>query len=307
MWKTVVASLLVSFALGLVSAGAQTTFFDWDGDPLPKVQLKTVAYRGWLPPGDTSINGVLVLIPGRHGDGRGMAGDARWQKLATDVRFAILACQFANGEPFPYQGDTDGEVSDSINKALEELAKQSSHPELEKAPLAFWGISAGSNVSARYSSRFPRRVVAFASSTGTSGPGSDLDREKEEVPMCFAIGKNDKPDWVKYSVDSVNAGIKKHAPWTLALHPSAGHGTGKSLDLIIPWLTAVIKERLDIREDGGAAERQKPERIDLQKGWLGNRDTYEIAAYSDYHDSKRDAIWLPNETVAKAWQDYLRN
>jgi len=32
----------------------------------------------------------------------GMADDARWRKLAADLDFAILACQFSNGEPFPY-------------------------------------------------------------------------------------------------------------------------------------------------------------------------------------------------------------
>ena len=41
-------------------------------------------------------------FPGDMATLGGMADDARWRKLAADLDFAILACQFSNGEPFPY-------------------------------------------------------------------------------------------------------------------------------------------------------------------------------------------------------------
>src|SRR5207244_4065382 len=98
-----------------------------------------------------------------HGDGRGMATDPKWQALAADLKFAILACQFSGGDTGLYQDDANGEVAKSINEAVKRLAKEASQPALEKAPLAFWGHSAGSNVASRYIKFYPDRVVAFAS------------------------------------------------------------------------------------------------------------------------------------------------
>lgn len=160
-------SLLTGLLCTCVPALAAT--YDWTAKPLKEVKLETVAFRGWTPEISEPLEGTLVLIPGRHGDGRGMADNARWQALATELKFAILACQFTNGDPGLYQGDDRGEVAEAINEAVEHLAKESNQAALAKGPLAFWGTSAGSNVSSRYCKHFPDRVAAFASSKGTWG------------------------------------------------------------------------------------------------------------------------------------------
>ena len=313
-------AILSTVCCGKVSAATH----DWAADPLKGVQINTVAFRGWIPDSSKPLSGVLVLIPGRHGDGRGMADDARWQKLATDIDFAILACQFSNGEPFPYQNDAHGEVAKCINSAVEHLSELSSKAELKKTPLAFWGVSAGSNVSSRYCVFFPDRVAAFASSTGTCGPGGEISAKTLAIPMLFAIGGKDKPDWVKSSVVNAERGQGK-APWTVALQKIQGHGVGKSMDVIVPFLVATVKQRL-----GGASPSSSPsifkselptigtssysaastqktlKKLNIQSGWLGNPDTYDVSAYAEYKGNKAKAIWLPDEPTALAWQVYLR-
>ena len=46
-------------------------------------------------------------------------------------------------------------------------------------------------------------------------------------------------------------------------------------------------------------------KIDLQAGWLGDPETYEVASYSNFKGNKAKAIWLPDEATANAWREYL--
>ncbi len=315
-------AILTLLFCGLANAAT----YDWAAEPLKGVQINTVAFRGWTPETDKPLSGVLVLIPGRHGDGRGMADDARWQQLARDLDFAIMACQFTDGEPFPYQTDARGEVAGCINSAVEQLSELSGKAELKKAPLAFWGMSAGSNVSSRYCVFFPERVAAFASSSGTGGPGSETSAKFMEIPMFFAIGAADKPEWVKASVENAERGQGK-APWTVALHKTQGHSIGKSMDVIVPFMLSTVKQRLGVAapaqstssifkselpkigssSQAAATAPKALKKISLSGGWLGNPATYDVAAYASYKGSKSQAVWLPDEPTALAWQTYLRS
>lgn len=296
--------------MGWVAASpvwAQKTV-DLETGALPAVKLETVNYRFWIPEDDGPLNGVLVLIPGRHGDGRGMAEQASWQEVAKDVRFAILACQFTGGDPGEYQHDAGGDLCKAINAAVEKLGEENGHPELKEAPLAFWGTSAGSNVSSVYCTNFPERVAAFASSKGTWGPGGS-SKDKEEIPMLFAIGKRDKGEWVEASLKSVEAGRDGKAPWTLALHPTEGHSVGESLSVVYPFLKAAIRLRLGLAPDApvsGGAAKAKLEKVDVKDGWLGDAETQEVTAYDAFPGKKKEAVWLPDEATAKAWQAYLK-
>ena len=323
--KAICSGLFLALLSTVVCGKAVAATQDWAAEPLKEVQINTVAFRGWIPETTKPLSGVLVLIPGRHGDGRGMAGDPRWQKLAGDLDFAILACQFSDGDRGLYQNDAHGEVAKCINAAVDHLGELASKPELKKAPLAFWGVSAGSNVSSRYCVFFPDRVAAFASSTGTCGPGGEITPKTMDIPMLFAIGGTDKPEWVKDSLANAERGQAK-APWTIALQKTAGHGVGKSMDVVVPFLLATVKQRLGVATPSQtpksifkselpnigssshpAADTQKPlKKLSLPSGWLGNPDTYDVAACADYKGPKSKAVWLPDEPTALAWQSYLR-
>jgi len=300
-------------------------FHEWTAEPLKGVQIKTVAFKAWIPVRTEPLRGTLLLIPGRHGDGRNLAADRKWQELASSVGFALVGCQFADGEPFPYQNEVQGEVARAISSAVSHLAQQSKHPELENAPLALWGTSAGANVAVNYASVFPARVAAIATSKGTSGARTELPPGKDDIPMFFAIGERDKAEWVADSLKNIEAGLKKRAPWTVAVSKKEGHEVGKSLDVARPFLRAAIEQRLQApkaaagatsifkttpRPIGGSSTRAvtpaKLGKIDPRSGWLGDPDTYEVAPASTFKRGKAEAVWLPDESTAKAWQAYLR-
>jgi len=46
--------------------------------------------------------------------------------------------------------------------------------------------------------------------------------------------------------------------------------------------------------------------LDPKDGWLGDPATMEVGSYADYPGKKKDAIWIPGEPTARAWQAYLR-
>jgi dienelactone hydrolase len=304
--------------LGIWLAPAEAQLHEWTAPELTGVKLKTVAYKGWTPAQAEPLRGTLVLIPGRHGDGRNMAADPKWQELATSTGFAVIGCQFANGEPYLYQHEVEGEMAKAITTAVSKLAELSKHPELEKAPLAFWGTSAGANVSVNFATAVPARVIAIATSKGTSGPKAELPAGKADIPMLFAIGEKDKPEWVAESKQNIEAGLKKRAPWTIAPNKSEGHELGRSLELVRPFLKAAIEQRLQGPQTGGSTPRPvssggrgastlvKLNKIDPRQGWLGDLETLEVAQATTFKGNKKKAVWLPDETTAKAWQTYLR-
>src|SRR5258706_16182401 len=107
MQKACLGLLIGVFGFWVASARAQ--FQEWTADPLPAVQIKTVAYKGWVPVRTEPLRGTLILVPGKLGDGRGMAADPKWQELATSVGFAVLACQFTDGDGALHQFDANND------------------------------------------------------------------------------------------------------------------------------------------------------------------------------------------------------
>ena len=58
------------------------------------------AFRMWIPEDLGSMQGILIIMPGYEGDGRGAVADSFWQSVARKFQFALLGCYFTN-----YPGD----------------------------------------------------------------------------------------------------------------------------------------------------------------------------------------------------------
>ena len=286
---------VIALLLSLAAASAQTT--DWDAGPNISPSLDAAQFRWWAPADAKTIRGVLVVIPGRNGDARDAVNDPEWQALATKQGLAIIGCRLfkPDGE---YQGDPDGVTTKTIERAVAELGKANGHPEAAKAPLAFWGHSAGSNTSERFAYRNPHRTIAVVCIKGPCGPG-DATPSKCDVPILCCIGKNDKPDWVETACKSYEEGKQNRALWTLAFHPAEGHEAGATKPLAIAFLDEVITARL------GPPPGSSLKKLAASDGWLGDPLTLEASAYSNFQGRKREATWLPGPATAAAWKTYL--
>jgi pimeloyl-ACP methyl ester carboxylesterase len=265
---------------------------DWDAGDNPTPHLEKAAFRWWAPADTKTIRGILFVIPGRNGDGRSAVNDPDWQALATKQSFALIACHLFKTDP-TYQSDPDGSTAKLINKAAAELAT---------APLAFWGHSAGSNTAERYAFAHPRRTLAIVSIKGTWGPG-DATPAKCDVPILCCIGKTDKPEWVETAMKNYEAGKQGRAVWTLAFHPTEGHGAGATKPLAVAFLDDVITARLG--PPSAFASSSGPKKLSATSGWLGDPATGEVAPATTFAGKKRDATWLPGEATATAWKTYL--
>jgi len=299
---------LCGFMSGLAAEQLVENPAEWDAGPVVGAALDKAQFRWWAPAGAQKLTGVIVLIPGRNGDGRALADDPAWQQIATSLNVGLMGC-FLYGEKdfFKYQSDPTGDVAKTINDAVEKLALQNGFKDMKRTPLVFWGHSAGACVNEVYASRFPERVAAVINLKGPRGAGS-LVSGKEDVPFLIIVGKNDKPDWVKSAVDSFDAAQRKNSSWTLAVQPSEGHEQGNSLDLIRAYLQAVIPLRIGLPPIGTpTSTSSRPRKLVRTQGWLGDPETYEASSYAAFTGKKRSAIWLPNEATALAWQSFLRS
>lgn len=281
---------------------------EFDAGTLPGAcGLVSARFRWWSPPG-VSVRGVLVLLAGRNGDSRAMVDQADWQALAARARFGLMGSQLVNPatDLYTFQGDPNGMISDLIGKAVDALLLQTGQ-HLKDPPLAFWGHSAGGNLTQQYMSRHANRVVGAVLMRATDGPGG-LAPGKDRVPTLICVGGKDKPDWVKAAGEAYERGHRTGAEWTLALNPREGHEVGQTQPLAVAYLAAAINLRLPeptgifAREGGGSG---KLVQLTRQSAWLGNPVSYEVAAYEKYTGKKSEAVWLPDENTARVWQEYL--
>ena len=84
--------------------------------------------------------------------------------------------------------------------------------------------------------------------------------------------------------------------------PRTGHECGDSRYLAIPFFDAVMAMRLPVK--GSKDQALRP--VDRSKAWLAPLmgDTAQPAAA--YKGNPNEAVWLPNEAVAKAWMEYVK-
>src|SRR3989454_2995954 len=84
--------------------------------------------------------------------------------------------------------------------------------------------------------------------------------------------------------------------------PRTGHECGDSRYLAILFLDACLAMRLP---DKGSKD-QKLKSVDTSKAWLAPLFGDEAKPAAEFKGHPNEAVWLPNETVAKAWMEYVK-
>jgi hypothetical protein len=94
----------------------------------------------------------------------------------------------------------------------------------------------------------------------------------------------------------------KGAPAGFAQDPRTGHECGDSRYFAIPFLDACLAMRLPDKSSND--QTLKP--VDLSKAWLAPLGGDTAVPAADYKGTPEESMWLPNETVAKAWMEYVK-
>jgi len=339
-----VASIFIGvFALACTArgSGGQYVKADYPASIAPGELQVAVTYTIWIPDGVPRLRGIIVH---QHGagttasiEGSTAAYDLHWQALAKKWDCALL------GPSYHVQNekiDTSPGASElwfdprrgsekTFLKALDDLAAKSGHPEIATVPWALWGHSGGGIWSDVMAGLHPDRVVAVFMRSGTalmflSHPEftrPDVPDALYAIPMMCNPGVKENKPVVKVAPeeDKRTPEEKMKGPWlgnlatfreyrahgafvAFSPDPRTGHECGDSRYLAIPFLDACLAMRLP--DKGSKDQALKP--VDTSKAWLAPLLGDEAQPASDYKGDPKEAVWLPNETVARAWMEYVK-
>lgn len=297
-------------------------------DPLePSPQLAIgVKHTLWIPSDVKKIRGIIVH---QHGCGEGAckggataAYDLHWQALAEKWDCALLgpSYQQAAEQNCRLWCDPRNGSNRVFIEAIDNLAKQSGHPELRTAPWCLWGHSGGGYWSSLLQMEFPERIVAIWFQSGTahsrwkSGEiaAPKIPDEAMKIPMMANPGLKEKEHerfktaWygcLQMFYDYRSRG----APIAFTPDPKSGHETRDSRYLAIPFFDACLEQRLPKNTEAGLRD------VDISTGWLASVPedptipVSEPVPYSAYTGDRLKAVWLPNESVAKAWHEFVQS
>jgi pimeloyl-ACP methyl ester carboxylesterase len=284
-----------------------------------------VNYTLWIPPGVKPLRGVIVH---QHGCGEGScksgltgAYDLHWQALARKHDCALLSPAYEQPEKEDCQlwCDPRNGSGEAFQKCLVDLAEKSGHPELAKVPWALWGHSGGGHWAGGMVLLHPDRVAAAWLRSGvpllkadparTGIKAHTLPEAALKVPMMCNLGTKEgvtvKDDrfagvWPANAV-FFQALRSQRGLIGVAVDPLSSHDCGNQRYLAIPWLDVCLTARLP--KIHGEPLREMP-----GKGvYLAEPTGSEAVPATRFSGDPLQAAWLPNESLAQAWMQYVKD
>ena len=284
-----------------------------------------VQYTVWIPAGVETLRGLVVH---QHGCGEGScksgltgAFDLHWQALAKKHGCALMAPSYEQPQNADCQlwCDPRNGSDAAFQRSLSDLGEASGHPELASVPWALWGHSGGGVWVGTMTLLHPDRVAAAWLRSGVP-----LLQPRPERPSAKTIDLPDQPLAVPMML---NPGTKEGVTvkegrfaglWPImerffsavrskggligvAVDPLTSHECGNQRYLAIPWFDACLSVRLPNRL--GQPLRAMP----ADEVWLAPLLGTEASAEAQFAGDKTQAIWLPNEAIAKAWMHYIQD
>ncbi len=285
----------------------------------------SVNYTIWIPKDVKSLRGVIVH---QHGCGEGScksgltgAYDLHWQALAKKHDCALLSPSYEQPEKADCQlwCDPRNGSDAAFHKCLVDLGKKSGHLELAEVPWALWGHSGGGHWAGGMVLLHPDRVAAAWLRSGVPLLKADPKRAgikahtlpdaALKVPMMCNLGTKEGVTTKDGSFAGVwpaneaffNEVRSKGGLIGVAVDPLTSHECGNQRYLAIPWLDACLNARLPTK----AGDPMLP--MPTDKAWLAPILGGEAMPVEKYKDEAKKAAWLPNEALAKAWMEYVKD
>ncbi len=314
---------LLGFAAAARGAGTYVKV-DYPASTVPGELQTAVTYTVWIPEGVKTLRGIIVH---QHGagttaskEGSTAAYDLHWQALAKKWDCALLgpSYQVLNEKVDTTPGgsehwfDPRRGSEKTFLKALDDLAAKSGHGELPAVPWILWGHSGGGIWANVMAALHPDRVVALWLRSGTVNmfrmghsefPELTVPDALYAIPCMCNPGVKEKPNNVyKGNLATFKEYRAKGGLIGFALDPRTGHECGDCRYLAIPFLDACMAARLP--DKGSKEQTLKP--MDTSHAWLAPPLGETAVPAAKYQGNPNEAVWLPNEAVAKAWMEYVK-
>src|SRR5439155_8151063 len=207
----------------------------------------------------------------------------------------------------------------AFRKALADLRAKSGHPELAAVPWALWGHSGGGHWAGGMVLLHPDRVAAAWLRSGvpllSADPGRagvkahTLPDAALKVPVMCNLGTKEGVTekgkqfagvWPANEV-FFNEVRGKDGLIGVAIDPLTSHECGNQRYLAIPWLDACLSTRLP------KAAREPLRDMPKDTAWLARILGGEALPAAKFKADPLKAAWLPNEALAKAWMEYVKD
>ena len=340
MTRTTSAAHCIAVVLGLLAAtaAAQQPPYDvfpaaeppyyrvrYEASSQPGELTFAVNYTVWIPAGVKTLRGVVVH---QHGCGEGScksgltgAFDLHWQALAKKHDCALLAPTYEQPEMADCQMwcDPRNGSDAAFQKCLADLCHKSGHPELASVPWALWGHSGGGHWAGGMVLLHPNRVAAAWLRSGVPllKPNPERPTIKPhtlppaalQVPVMCNLGtkegvtvKEGRFAAVWPANEAFFGELRgKRGLIGVAVDPLTAHECGNQRYLAIPWLDACLSARLP------KVSGQPLMAMPTDGGWLANVSGVEAVPAAEYVGDPLQAAWLPNEAIAQAWMQYVKD
>jgi hypothetical protein len=152
-----------------------------------------------------------------------------------------------------------------------------------------------------FTRNYGSRVVGFIAQKG--GCMVFDGASARDAPGYLFIGETDNDNNNVNITDVFESNRRQGALWALASEPGVGHAAVQDLKLVTNWVDAVLERRLPESVVPGSPVTLNS--LDEVSGWLGDRQTFEIAEFMQYGGDRLQASWLPTMQAAQDWQVFV--
>ena len=297
----------------------------YEASTQPGELIYPVNYTIWIPKGVKTLRGLVVH---QHGCGEGScrsgltgAYDLHWQALAKKHDCALLAPSYEQPNRADCQMwcDPRNGSDAAFRKCLADLGEKSEHPELATVPWALWGHSGGGHWAGGMVLLHPECIAAAWLRSGVP-----LLKPNPERPTIKA---HVLPDAALRVPIMCNPGTKEGVTvkdgrfvgvWPanevffygvrgkggligVAVDPLTAHECGNQRYFAIPWLDACLSNRLP------KVSGQPLNPMPTAGAWLTSPTGFEAVPAAQFDGDLLKAAWLPNESVARGWMQYVKD
>ena len=258
----------------------------------------------WIPKTARKLRGIIAIS--QHGAGNQFSRCPELRCLAGDLDCAVVALRGAVQRGVP--------DSKMLLDILKQFAEQSGHPELAVAPMILFGHSNGTGFSAGFAAAEPDRIISWIAFK--SANGRQFSRpEIYGIPGLVISGETDKGYFTNQLTTVEQLRRENSALMHMIVEPKAGHedNSTKTFSIILAFMkeTFLLSVPADADLSAGPAKLIRPKEKD---GWLGQNwdrsvggyQLLPIGPYSRFKGNKRQASWLPSESYARKWQEFIQ-
>lgn len=262
------------------------------------------AARGyWLPPNIPQVNGAIMEF-----NGSSCLGSAAWKEFARQKGFILIG----GGNPLIAPTTFfDNQTYDSVDIVLQQIARETNHPEIVNVPFCTFGGSRGGWWALNVADRYPQRTIA------TVGGYCGMWRYNSGVPVIFPINEFDVTFYLnKTLLQDVDSGFAPNrangALWSIAaIFGSKDHAVKNMDDLSIAYFDRMIKARLRSGQStlNGVV---KVDSLTDDEGWLSiflqSRTNYpDLFTKATLYTGipKKMTCWFVDEYSAWVWRSFV--